>query len=120
MILPPEPDLAALRLHLARLRHDRGRSFIVLSERTGLSRQTVMDIEHGKTVGTLATDATTQLPSLLGLQAASRISTPLRTPGIAASKPVITPARESAEDATELASTPILDRQTNHLGHVDR
>lgn len=35
-------------------------------------------------------------------------------PGITASKPVITPARESAEDATELASTPILDRQTSH------
>lgn len=44
-------DLAAR----TRLRHDRRRSFTALAERTGLSRQTVMDIEHGKPVWTLAT-----------------------------------------------------------------
>jgi len=54
-ILPPDPNLSALRLVLARLRAERGWSYDQLAERSGLSRRTVIEIEQGRTIGTLAT-----------------------------------------------------------------
>ncbi|MCQ6556880.1 helix-turn-helix transcriptional regulator [Streptomyces sp. C10-9-1] len=56
-ILPPDPDpdLDALRQELARLRGDRGWSYDELATRTGLSRRTLIEIEQGRTIGSLAT-----------------------------------------------------------------
>jgi DNA-binding XRE family transcriptional regulator len=54
-ILPPEPDLNALRLKLARLRAERGWSYDELAARSGLARRTVIEIEQGRTVGSLKT-----------------------------------------------------------------
>ncbi|MFE2060626.1 helix-turn-helix transcriptional regulator [Streptomyces sp. NPDC059446] len=54
-IFPPDPDLAALRLELARLRAERGWTYDELAGRTGLSRRTVIDLEQGHTIGTLTT-----------------------------------------------------------------
>ncbi len=54
-ILPPDPNLNALRLELARLRAEHGWSYDQLAERSGLSRRTLIEIEQGRTVGTLAT-----------------------------------------------------------------
>lgn len=54
-ILPPEPNLDALRLQLARLRGVRGWSYDELAKRTALSRRTLIEIEQGRTVGSLAT-----------------------------------------------------------------
>ena len=54
-IFPPEPDLNALRLELARLRSERGWTYDELAARTGLSRRTVIEIEQGRTIGTLKT-----------------------------------------------------------------
>lgn len=54
-ILPPDPNLAALRQELARRRAEHGWSYDELAERTGLSRRTLIEIEQGRTVGTLAT-----------------------------------------------------------------
>jgi putative transcriptional regulator len=54
-ILPPDPNLSALRLVLSRLRAERGWSYDQLAERSGLSRRTVIEIEQGRTIGTLAT-----------------------------------------------------------------
>ncbi|MBV1957737.1 MULTISPECIES: helix-turn-helix transcriptional regulator [unclassified Streptomyces] len=54
-ILPPEPDLNALRLKLARLRAGRGWSYDELAARSGLARRTVIEIEQGRTVGSLKT-----------------------------------------------------------------
>ncbi|MFI5534130.1 helix-turn-helix transcriptional regulator [Kitasatospora sp. NPDC051853] len=45
----------ALRTELARLRADRGWTYDQLAERSGLSRRTVIEIEQGRTIGTLAT-----------------------------------------------------------------
>jgi len=53
--LPPDPNLGALRLVLTRLRAERGWSYDQLAERSGLSRRTVIEIEQGRTIGTLAT-----------------------------------------------------------------
>lgn len=59
-----EPDFAALRLHLARLRHERGWSYDELAARSGVGRSTLVALESGKprrkpqqpsTTGTLAT-----------------------------------------------------------------
>ncbi|MFJ9523650.1 helix-turn-helix transcriptional regulator [Kitasatospora sp. NPDC101801] len=52
---PPDPNLTALRLALARLRADRGWTYDHLAERSGLSRRTLIEIEQGRTIGTLAT-----------------------------------------------------------------
>ncbi|MFJ5042197.1 helix-turn-helix transcriptional regulator [Streptomyces parvulus] len=52
---PPESDPTALRQSLARLRAERGWSYDVLAARSGLSRRTLIEIEQGRTVGTLAT-----------------------------------------------------------------
>lgn len=52
-IFPPEPDFDALRLELARLRAERGWTYDQLAERTGLSRRTLIEIEQGRTIGTL-------------------------------------------------------------------
>ncbi|AQU70469.1 helix-turn-helix transcriptional regulator [Streptomyces niveus] len=54
-IFPPEPNLEALRLKLARLRGDHGWSYDELAGRSGLSRRTLVEIEQGRTIGTLAT-----------------------------------------------------------------
>jgi transcriptional regulator with XRE-family HTH domain len=54
-ILPPDANLEALHLELARLRADRGWSYDGLAEHSGLSRRTLIEIEQGRTIGTLAT-----------------------------------------------------------------
>lgn len=54
-ILPPDPDLDALRLELARLRAARGWSYDELAARSGLSRRTAIEIEQGRTIGSLKT-----------------------------------------------------------------
>ena len=54
-ILPPDPDLDALRLELGRLRAERGWSYDELASRSGLGRRTVIEIEQGRTIGTLRT-----------------------------------------------------------------
>lgn len=48
-----DPDFEALRLTLARLRNDRGWSFDELAERSGVSRRTLIAMEHGTTNGRL-------------------------------------------------------------------
>ncbi|MGW1656009.1 helix-turn-helix transcriptional regulator [Streptomyces atratus] len=52
---PPDPDPTALRQSLARLRADRGWSYDQLATHSGLSRRTLIEIEQGRTVGTLGT-----------------------------------------------------------------
>ncbi|GAA0439735.1 helix-turn-helix transcriptional regulator [Streptomyces luteireticuli] len=54
-IFPPDPNLAALRLELSRLRADRGWTYDELAARSGLSRRTLIEIEQGRTIGSLAT-----------------------------------------------------------------
>lgn len=54
-ITPPDPDLDALRHELSRRRAAAGYSYDQLAERTGLSRRTLIEIEQGRTIGTLAT-----------------------------------------------------------------
>ena len=54
-ILPPDPDLDALRLELARLRAVRKWSYDEVAARSGLARRTVIEIEQGRTIGTLRT-----------------------------------------------------------------
>ena len=43
----PDPDIGALRLHLARLRHERGLSYDELAARSGVGRSTVVYLESG-------------------------------------------------------------------------
>lgn len=52
---PPGPNLDALRQELSRLRAARGWTYDELAARSGLSRRTLIEIEQGRTVGTLAT-----------------------------------------------------------------
>jgi len=52
---PPEPDPTTLRLSLAQLRAQHGWSYDELAARSGLSRRTLIEIEQGRTIGTLAT-----------------------------------------------------------------
>ncbi|MGW0828694.1 helix-turn-helix transcriptional regulator [Streptomyces sp. NPDC002845] len=54
-ILPPDPDLTALRVTLARLRSERGWTFDELARRSGLARRTLIDLEHGRTTGSITT-----------------------------------------------------------------
>lgn len=54
-IFPPDPDFEALHLGLARLRSAAGLTYDQLAERTGLSRRTLIEIEQGRTSGTLKT-----------------------------------------------------------------
>ncbi|NHI06698.1 XRE family transcriptional regulator [Streptomyces sp. KO7888] len=54
-IFPPDPNLDALRLELARLRAVRGWSYDELAARSGLARRTLIEIEQGRTIGTLKT-----------------------------------------------------------------
>lgn len=54
-ILPPDPDLTALRVELARLRGERGWTYDELAERSGLARRTLIDLEHGHTTGSVTT-----------------------------------------------------------------
>ncbi|MFF1509549.1 helix-turn-helix transcriptional regulator [Streptomyces sp. NPDC058326] len=55
IIPPPEPDPTALRLCLARLRAQRRWSYDELAAHSGLSRRTLIEIEQGRTICTLAT-----------------------------------------------------------------
>lgn len=59
-----EPNFDALRLHLARLRHERGWSYDELAARSGVGRSTIVSLESGRsrrnpekpaTTGTLLT-----------------------------------------------------------------
>ena len=43
-----EPNVEALRLKLASLRHDRGWSYDELAARSGVGRATLVDLESGK------------------------------------------------------------------------
>ncbi|MEU5798718.1 helix-turn-helix transcriptional regulator [Streptomyces sp. NPDC047813] len=52
---PPDPDPTALRQDLSRLRAERGWSCDELAARSSLSRRTLIEIEQGRTIGTLAT-----------------------------------------------------------------
>ncbi|MFJ1550016.1 MULTISPECIES: helix-turn-helix transcriptional regulator [unclassified Streptomyces] len=52
---PPDPNLTALRLELARLRSERGWTYDELARRTGLARRTLIEIEQGRTIGSLKT-----------------------------------------------------------------
>ena len=54
-IFPPDPDLDALRLELSRLRAERRWTYDELAARSGLSRRTLIEIEQGRTIGSLAT-----------------------------------------------------------------
>ncbi|MFD0066986.1 helix-turn-helix transcriptional regulator [Streptomyces sp. NPDC056690] len=54
-IFPPDPDLTALRLELARLRGERGWTYDELASRSGLSRRTLIEVEQGRTIGSLKT-----------------------------------------------------------------
>ncbi|MFJ8077019.1 helix-turn-helix transcriptional regulator [Streptomyces sp. NPDC096176] len=54
-IFPPDPNLTALRLELARLRGERGWTYDELARQSGLSRRTLIEIEQGRTIGSLAT-----------------------------------------------------------------
>ncbi|MFF7025936.1 helix-turn-helix transcriptional regulator [Streptomyces sp. XD-27] len=54
-IFPPDPNLGALRLELSRLRAERGWSYDELAARSGLSRRTLIELEQGRTTGSLAT-----------------------------------------------------------------
>lgn len=48
-----DPNFEALRLALARLRNERGWSFDELAERSGVSRRTLIEMEHGQSNGRL-------------------------------------------------------------------
>ncbi|PKV88216.1 helix-turn-helix transcriptional regulator [Streptomyces sp. TLI_146] len=52
---PPEPNPTALRQLLSQLRAERSWSYDELAARSGLSRRTLIEIEQGRTVGSLAT-----------------------------------------------------------------
>ncbi|MFF1965706.1 helix-turn-helix transcriptional regulator [Streptomyces sp. NPDC058232] len=52
---PPDPNFTALRLELARLRSERGWTYDELARRTGLARRTLIEIEQGRTIGSLKT-----------------------------------------------------------------
>ncbi|MFG3117459.1 helix-turn-helix transcriptional regulator [Streptomyces sp. NPDC048197] len=54
-IFPPDPNLTALRLELGRLRGEHGWSYDELARRSGLARRTLIEIEQGRTIGTLKT-----------------------------------------------------------------
>ncbi|GCD40407.1 helix-turn-helix transcriptional regulator [Streptomyces paromomycinus] len=54
-IFPPDPNLTALRLELARLRAERRWTYDELAARSGLARRTLIEIEQGRTIGTLKT-----------------------------------------------------------------
>ncbi|WP_461025852.1 helix-turn-helix transcriptional regulator [Streptomyces sparsus] len=54
-IFPPDPNLTALHVELGRLRAERGWTFDDLADRSGLSRRTLIDLEHGRTTGSVAT-----------------------------------------------------------------
>ncbi|NML54743.1 helix-turn-helix transcriptional regulator [Streptomyces sp. R302] len=54
-ILPPDANLDELPRELARLRREHRWSYDDLAARTGLSRRTLIEIEQGRTIGTIAT-----------------------------------------------------------------
>ncbi|MFE6162126.1 helix-turn-helix transcriptional regulator [Streptomyces sp. NPDC056486] len=54
-IFPPDLNLTALRLELARLRAGRGWTYDELADRSGLARRTLIEIEQGRTIGSLKT-----------------------------------------------------------------
>lgn len=50
-----EPNFAALRIELSRQRFERGWSYDVLAERSGVSRRTLIAVETGESLGSLDT-----------------------------------------------------------------
>jgi putative transcriptional regulator len=54
-IFPPDPNLEALRFKLACLRAERGWSYDKLAQASGVARRTVIEIEQGRTIGSLKT-----------------------------------------------------------------
>ncbi|MEU2956420.1 helix-turn-helix transcriptional regulator [Streptomyces sp. NPDC006530] len=54
-IFPPDPNFDALRLELSRLRGERGFTYDELADRSGLARRTLIEIEQGRTIGSLKT-----------------------------------------------------------------
>lgn len=54
-IFPPDPDFEALRLELARLRAAHRWTYDELAARSGLARRTLIEIEQGRSIGTLKT-----------------------------------------------------------------
>ena len=54
-ILPPDPNVAALRVALTRLRTERGWTLEELAHYSGLGRSTLLNLEHGRTVGNVRT-----------------------------------------------------------------
>lgn len=54
-IFPPDPDFEALRLELARVRAELGWTYDELADRTGVSRRALIEIEQGRTIGSLRT-----------------------------------------------------------------
>ncbi|MEU6443146.1 helix-turn-helix transcriptional regulator [Streptomyces sp. NPDC047046] len=52
---PPDPDLNALRTRLVQLRGERGWTFDELAARSDLARRTLIDLEHGRTTGSITT-----------------------------------------------------------------
>lgn len=54
-IIPPDPNFAALQQELRCLRAERGWSYDDLSEHSGVSRRTLIEIEAGRSIGYLAT-----------------------------------------------------------------
>ncbi|MFF4978248.1 helix-turn-helix transcriptional regulator [Streptomyces sp. NPDC001083] len=54
-IIPPDPNLNALRVELVRLRGERGWTYDQLAERSNLARRTLIDLEHGRSTGNITT-----------------------------------------------------------------
>lgn len=54
-IFPPDPNFEALRLELSRLRAERGWTYDDLAERSGLARRTLIELEQGRSIGSLTT-----------------------------------------------------------------
>lgn len=52
---PPDPDLEQLRVAFNRARHEAGLTFDQLAERSGVSRQTLINLSQGRHYGDLKT-----------------------------------------------------------------
>lgn len=50
-----EPNFTALRIEFSRMRNERGWTYEVLEERSGVTRRTLISIETGETKGSLDT-----------------------------------------------------------------
>lgn len=52
---PPKPDLRALGVEVARLRHERGLSIDRLAEASGVHRKTIIEVEAGRVAAKVST-----------------------------------------------------------------